>query len=262
MQLVLSEKYTRERQGKVYLRNFYLARYTRLMPTYLIVLAATWIFTTNFNPVSTDYAINPNEMMNHVLGLPDSIRNTMLKVYMVFTNIFIFFQDLIINLGVLQDQVVFSLLRPKSDFYLPKALYIPQAWSLGVEIAFYALAPLMFKLKDKGLTLLTLGLFTFKLGFIMLGPESDLYFRTFPFEICYFLLGALLYRKKDCLNFFDGTKHTLLLHFVAYALVCTVSLLLPPIKMNWSVLYVLAVALLLPAVFLQTKRNSVRPLHR
>ena len=78
-------------------------------------------------------------------------------------------------------------------------LWVPPAWSLGVEITFYAVAPLLCKLRSRVLILSMALIVLLKILFY----NSDLNFsenpfdvRFFPFELPFFLVGIILYRFK------------------------------------------------------------------
>lgn len=78
-------------------------------------------------------------------------------------------------------------------------LWIAPAWSLGIEITFYAMAPILCKWRTRFLITTIIGLCTVRILF----NQSDFNFaespfdaRFFPFELPYFLIGILLYRYK------------------------------------------------------------------
>jgi peptidoglycan/LPS O-acetylase OafA/YrhL len=86
---------------------------------------------------------------------------------------------------------------------------VPQAWTVSLEVSFYLLAP--FVLRSNTVTLACLMLctflmrvFAFKGGF----AHDPWTYRFFPFELGYFLLGALAFRAstfgpvRACLNGF------------------------------------------------------------
>jgi peptidoglycan/LPS O-acetylase OafA/YrhL len=78
-------------------------------------------------------------------------------------------------------------------------LWIAPAWSLGIEITFYAMAPILCKWRSRFLLATIIGLCTIRIVF----NQSDFNFvespfdaRFFPFELPYFLVGILLYRYR------------------------------------------------------------------
>ena len=78
-------------------------------------------------------------------------------------------------------------------------LWIAPAWSLGIEITFYAMAPIICRWRSRFLIAAIIGLCTIRIFF----NQSEFNFagspfdaRFFPFELPYFLVGILLYRCK------------------------------------------------------------------
>jgi len=74
-------------------------------------------------------------------------------------------------------------------------LLVAQAWTLGLELSFYLLAPFLVKLRSNriilfGLLLISIRIFTRSLG--MVGYYYDT--MMFPFELIFFLLGILSHR--------------------------------------------------------------------
>ena len=110
---------------------------------------------------------------------------------------------------------------PYGDSQIPihEMLFIPQAWSLGVEIAFYSMAPFICRIR-------TLKLFLFL--FLLIGIRTLTWinglnydpwsYRFFPFELPMFILGILLYRirKSERLRIKLSTTKIYLIALVSY----------------------------------------------
>lgn len=78
-------------------------------------------------------------------------------------------------------------------------LWIAPAWSLGIEITFYAMAPILCRWRSRFLIATIIGLCTIRILFNQSEfnfAESPFDARFFPFELPYFLVGILLYRCK------------------------------------------------------------------
>jgi peptidoglycan/LPS O-acetylase OafA/YrhL len=78
-------------------------------------------------------------------------------------------------------------------------LWVAPAWSLGIEITFYALAPYLCKVRSKFLLALIGAIIVCRLSFNQSSlnfAESPFDSRFFPFELPFFLTGILLYRFK------------------------------------------------------------------
>lgn len=124
MEMVLSERYTPERLGPGYLRRFYLARYLRLYPAFLLVTLVLLVAS----------------LMPGRVELPASLRcaeaNTPLTLATCGLEWFAQLTMLMLNL-------------PSTAHLL-----IPPGWSLGVEIGWYAIAPWVSRRKGGVLAVL------------------------------------------------------------------------------------------------------------
>jgi peptidoglycan/LPS O-acetylase OafA/YrhL len=253
MQLILSEKYTRQRLGNSWRLNFYVARYTRLFPTYAIGLALTCIAGVLFLRIS-HHAVPPMSTWATLSGLKPSFRNVALWIGTVFANITIFLQDLGGVLAVRDGHAVFTWDRNASEIYVWSALAITQAWSLGVELLFYLLAPFLLTGSDRRLLLwFTLGIVVRAAAVLFLG--GDLPYRMFPFVLSDFLGGALAYRYGFALVRLLGKNARI----AAYAGMLIIVAGLPS---SLTSAQVSSIALVLtiftvPALFDATKKNAV-----
>jgi peptidoglycan/LPS O-acetylase OafA/YrhL len=195
MQLVLSERYTKERLGKTWASQFYKARYFRLLPTYLLgslIVLATGLF----QPASAPFSI-----WRDVWGLPDTAMNVLFRTFLCLTNATMFFQDAIVFLAVHNGLVHWSGNFFNSDVPLWKGLTIPQAWSLGIELNFYLIAPYLLGLRSRWLFIGCFGGLASKVvAFLTLHLHSPWTYQFFPFELGYFMLGALAFRYRRWLD--------------------------------------------------------------
>ena len=180
-----------EKKSYPHVGNFYLNRYLRLFPIYfvvaLLVVCSYWVF-------GTIWFLD----MQFLRQLPWSA-----NLLLAFSNLFIIGQDWVMFSAVHDGQLHLTTNFENSDFPLHKGLLVPQAWTLGVELTFYLVAPYILSRRYAIYLLLALSIalriYLFKIG---LGRQDPWTYRFFPAELALFLCGALahqalapLYRK-------------------------------------------------------------------
>ena len=173
-------------------KNFILSRYLRLFPIYFLCLLTTFIF-------------NKGNTIYHTNLIKDNI-DIFSSIFLVFTNITIIFQDLVMFLGINKNSIQFvsdynnSFPRPLFHY-----LYLPQGWSLGLELSFYLLAPfILSKINIKKILFIIILSLSLRLILVQnklsLDPWS---YRFFPTELVFFLFGSIsyiIYEKKIFFN--------------------------------------------------------------
>ena len=169
--LVYRESYTSSWQ-------FYKSRYIRLFPLYFIVLILT---------VSSSIYFHNIEKIEYLNTLPLSAR-----ALVTFANIFIVSQDWLMFVLVYHGHFDLVTSFGGDAQYLYKGIFIPQAWTLGVEITFYVIAPYVVKHSKRifGLLLasILLRIFFIEIG---LGLNDPWIYRFFPTELAFFLGGSV-----------------------------------------------------------------------
>jgi peptidoglycan/LPS O-acetylase OafA/YrhL len=243
MQMVLSTKYTREKLGRHWKHHFYKARYFRLLPIYLsgvlLVLCAALL-----RPAS-----GPLPIVEYVLALPNTLGNAIFKLFLFLTNLTMFFQDVTMFLCSHNGQIYWSENFWHSEVPLWEGLAIPQAWSLGIELSFYLIAPYLLNLRSRWLFGLcgTLIVKAFVIKTFGLGDPWT--YRFFPFELGYFLLGALAYRYRSLL---DGFVPERIGKYCAYPLAIGFAAFSLPVHPA-TLIYPLVLACILPFIFRMTE---------
>jgi len=190
MSLILNEKYINKNKSfKLFITN----RLLRLYPLYWAVLILTIIFSTivlfNFE--------SPNEGRFLAYSMYSKNLSFGTIAFLAFTNVFIFFQDVILFLGVdLQSGNLFftdSFLNTSPKLYT--FLLIPQGWTVGLELMFYLIAPLLVRKKLKIIIPLIILSVTIRILLFNMGYKDDPWtYRFFPSELVFFLLGNISYR--------------------------------------------------------------------
>ena len=97
-------------------------------------------------------------------------------------------------------------------------LLIPQSWSIGIEITFYLLAPILCKAKSRTIVVIGIVLLIARFTGLIFGLNQDPWtYRFFPFELPMFLTGILLYRlrtiRKDSFKISLSKIYPLLITF-------------------------------------------------
>lgn len=187
--LVLHRRYT----GPGHYGHFMRNRFLRLYPAYATVALLTLVIMGALSEW-TPGSIWPFEYWSEwgTTLSPSSL------VAVVAANLFIFGQDALMFLAV--DPGLGGLYFT-ADFTaetIPayKFLLVPQAWTLGVELLFYVVAPLLVTRKTGTLVVVfALGLALRAFVIHGLGLHSDPWdYRFFPIELPLFLWGAIAYK--------------------------------------------------------------------
>lgn len=199
MSLILNEKYKKENNSFLL---FISNRLLRLYPIYFVVAIITiLVFAIDYN----FFNYKNNWLGNCILY--SSRLNKYTILYIFFSNILIIGQDLALFLGV--DFTTGSLFFTKNIYavkpQLSTFMILGQAWTIGLEIMFYLLAP--FIVRRRTVTLIVL-LFCSLLArvfiYYVLHLKNDPWtYRFFPTELLYFLLGSLCYRAYKYLVQYD-----------------------------------------------------------
>ena len=163
-------------------RMFYLNRILRLYPIYLIVCLLVLLTSI----LRRGFAENLFGYSPLVLLI-----STFSNLTLIGTDWLMFFDTS--NGGIQLTSSVVTGDRMRD------LLWIAPAWSLGIEITFYAMAPVLCRWRSRFLIAAIIGLCTIRIlfnqsEFNFAGSPFDA--RFFPFELPYFLVGILLYRCK------------------------------------------------------------------
>ena len=249
MSLVLTETYC----GSDRIRLFYTNRFLRVLPAYFVVLciAATSIFVLRANPY----------MSLHEYSSTFASYSFLQKLFIILPNIAIFGQDLQF-LFYFDGQTAKVAQGTTESFKYPfNYLFVPQAWSIAIELGFYVLAPFLVRWSSRNLVAITLASLGMRCVLAYYGlPNDPWLYRFFPTSICFFILGMLSYRIYRAKADFWSTP--------AIGWTCTLIIIMIPLFQNlWSPvvsgiapelfpdghLFLWLAPLLLPGVFALTK---------
>jgi len=189
MTLILNEKYIgANRSYKLFITN----RFLRLYPIYWIVLVITLIYALVIVAYSegTNYGILSNFVKYYSsMGIGS-------LVFLIFVNSFLFLQDVLFFLGLdtVTGQFFFTTDFHTTDPYVNMFLIVPQAWTIGMEITFYLIAPFLVTKKLKIITALIVASLIVRLILRSYGLTNDPWsYRFFPTELLFFMLGTVAY---------------------------------------------------------------------
>jgi peptidoglycan/LPS O-acetylase OafA/YrhL len=170
-----------ERRSYADIGSFYLNRFLRLYPLYCVVAIVTLVLV----------AVGLNQQVVSTFeNAPWSAR-----FLLVASNLFLFGQDWVMFAGVQGHELVFATDFHVSDVSLWRGLLVPPAWSLGVELTFYAVAPFLLSSRRRLVLALAVSVlvrvFTWVIG---IGDSDPWTYRFFPSELALFLTGAVAHQ--------------------------------------------------------------------
>ena len=190
MFLILNEKYQD-------IKMFYLNRILRLFPIYLVVLLISlciYLFAGD-DGIYVGAVINKYWSETHLLT----------KVYIIFSNILIIFQDFSYFMGL--DRASGTLYL--TDHYgnsIPKLYHffpITQSWAISLELYFYILAPFLVRAKLKNIKLIFFVACCIRYYVITKLNYDPYNYRFFPGELVFFLGGGLSFKLYYYLSNLD-----------------------------------------------------------
>ncbi len=174
-----------ERRAYPSVRAFWTSRFLRLYPAYIVVaigslgIAVVLWATGHSSPVIETFQAAP----------PGP------RAFLGFTNATLFFQDATMFMGVDHGNWVFATDFRDSSPPLWQGLLVPPAWSLGVEMAFYAIAPWVLRSRVAiGALIVTSVALRLILVHGGLGSSDPWTYRFFPTELVFFLLGVIAHQ--------------------------------------------------------------------
>lgn len=193
MALVLNRKYNWKGSNRAFLLN----RVLRLFPTYFVVVALTcagsgisfWWFGNRFPPLQVWQTYRPF-MSAGAAGYLRLIQITPLG------------QDSAMFLSVATGGHLHFAKRVAATGPGWSFMVVPQAWTLGVELLFYMVAPLIVRRRAAFIaTVAGIMLAVRVWAWHWLGLNFDPWtYRFFPFELPLFLTGALAFKLYDAMG--------------------------------------------------------------
>jgi len=205
MAMILEEKYFK-RQNALYL--FWSNRLLRLYPIYWVILIATIVL------FSTSYAFSARSwQLGNYFEYDLSIGS---YVYLIFSQLFLVGQEFSMFLGV-SDGALFFNLDESTKLTTNNFMFVPPAWTIGLEVMFYFFAPFLVKLKSRTLWLLVVASVILRFFLVSIGLDfSPWDYRFFPTELIFFIVGMLSYRFSNSFNSISITSSYLVWGFLIF----------------------------------------------
>ena len=244
MAMVLDTKY------KHNVVAFYLNRWFRIAPIYYIVFAVSILIYFAASLVA-HHPVDRFEL--YVSAYRNSLSTLIMAVLPQFTIIGIelplhFSYDPSYGLTLLG-----SSSHLQNSIPLIRFLFVPQAWSIGIELLFYAIVPFLNKFKTNQLISIAIGSFILKILIryhFSHGTISTYDSAWLPPQLFLFILGMLSYRYMHNIN--EIMSINLFPYFVL--IWCALYLLFS--ELSFCIAensFLLLTALMLPLVFIRTK---------
>ncbi len=183
MGLVLNERYDRPALNLAFYKN----RAIRIFAIYWFFLA---LYLTVFAVAHLSSGSSPlTPFLADTVSMPE-------KIIMALLNVMIIGQDLTLHLEVFQGHLAWSsdpFKQAGTEVF--RFMLIPMAWSLALEIYFYAIAPFIAR-RPAGQIAALFGLsLAARIIAAWFGVVADPFsYRFFPFELALFLAGVLAYK--------------------------------------------------------------------
>lgn len=185
-------------------------------------------------------------------------------IFLVFTNLFIFFQDAVMFLGIntADGSLFFTKNFLDSKPLLLLLLFVPQAWSLGLELLFYFIAPFIL---NKGFkVILPLIVLTIMLRYLLyysFGLQNDPWtYRFFPTELLFFLLGYVSFRLLSKIHLLSNKNQLIILALlvtltIVFPFISSFKLFFIPIEVK-EIFYFALITISIPILFKKFKKNK------
>jgi len=248
MTLILNEKYVGINNSyKLFISN----RFLRLYPIYWIVLLLTILLSIAISIYSNGRNLEQFAIYAEYFDK----MNFGSFAFLVFTNLFLFLQDIVMFLGLdpSTGNLFFTTNFRETTPQLHQFLFVSQAWTIGVEISFYLIAP--FIVRRKLTYIIPLIFLSLLLRFVLThyGLDYDPWsYRFFPTELAFFLLGIVSYQiyvKMRNLKIKKAYLNTIWLSIMAFTLFYSFL----PIPYKYSI-YLFLFFICLPFIFILTKK--------
>jgi peptidoglycan/LPS O-acetylase OafA/YrhL len=252
MALILNEKYIGKNSYSLFITN----RFLRLMPLYWTVL----LLTVLIEGVAALVYSYDNGIVFLYRQYHEQLSFTSLIV-LVVSNVVVFGQDIIMFLKLdTTGQLGFTSNFRDSEPQLWTFLSVPQAWSLAVEMMFYLIAPFIVRLRFRYMiSIIFISIALRGSFYYFTGWHSDPWnYRFFPFELAFFLFGAVGYKFYRRLKKFEGSKQLGSIQNIVFISIVAFTMLyqfIPGNHLKQAIFYAFVIVSV-PLLFNRSKNNK------
>jgi peptidoglycan/LPS O-acetylase OafA/YrhL len=255
MALILETKYV----GKI--KAFYVNRILRIYPPYFVALAGSIVF---FVWLGSNRFHDPVKVFRWFLDA----EAWGALAWGALTNLTLIGINLVRVVNLDEQGQFFISLFEEGGFRSHRILFVPQAWTLALELYYYALVPFIVLLRTRYIAALTVGMFVLSSEAYMflagdlrwIVPRDAL----FPFVLKYFLLGTLAYRFVGAAEWLADRSDLVRRFFPAASWLAAIALIflgLPAYKAwhyeaDW---FYVAFALCVPGMFIFSGKSRLDP---
>ncbi len=248
MSFILNEKYVGPDSYRIFITN----RFLRLYPAYWLIAGLTVISFFALKMTGFPYPAQFYIKYFHLINIKT-------LVHVVITNIFVIGQETLSFLKLSPDgSLVFTsnFLDTGPQVYLFSLA--PQAWTMSLELLFYAIAPFIVRRGLYRISIIILLSLLLRFYIYNSGLAHDPWtYRFFPTELAFFLFGAVSYKLYRILKTIELDKR---LHFIVFLTVVSLTSVyqfIPSVEAGWFNInqwtYYLILVVSIPFIFVQSK---------
>jgi peptidoglycan/LPS O-acetylase OafA/YrhL len=254
MALILNEKYNTTDKTIVFYKN----RFLKLFPIYWTIL----FFTVSLFLVSY-LVLNKGGVIEYIINNLNNLG--FFSVYVLFSNIFLIGEDLLMFLGFNGDSIIFTKSFSDTDMPFHKFIIVPQSWTLSLEIMFYLIAPFIARRSMKLLVGLFLLSIFIKIGLWNFGFSNDPWsYRFILSELSFFFIGTIMYKVYKA-GSYSKIMNNKSLFFTALSLFLISGYFYYDLKTildfngvdTFKYMIYFLFIIFLPLLFVQTKENKI-----